>query len=855
MRAGAPHLRGFRRLAATAALCILTGSSASAYYHYLHYLTRGAPYTTAPDKFDLNALQNKTLPFFVTDSGPSSYPRNDSYTSVLSQIRQAAATWNSVTSSDLRVKFGGLFSPGTPAPVSPVGVVDFVELPPGLLGFGGPSTVLSANTGPNGTFFPIVKSVMNLSTDLTQQPGPSYSSQFFLTAVHEMGHALGLQHTYTSSAMSTSVTRATSLTRPIDADDIAGISVLYPASTFASSTGTITGRVMSNGQGVHMASVVAIRNGAGAVSAITNPDGTYRMDGIPPGQYYIYAHPLPPQSNALTGGAYCADICPPLDPAGQAVAPGAPFNTVFYPGTTDIVQAATVSVRAGTTLPLNDITVQSRADVPVFGVQILSYFSGNFVSPGYLNMTPAGYGGVLAYGSGVIANNAVANGLKVLVMGGAANVYSVGFYSDTSNNQYLNMGVSYSLGAAPGPQHLIFSLGNFIYVLPSGLDLVQASPPAVSSVAPNPDGSVSITGTGFAPDSAIYFDGLPTAIRSLNNQTGQAVVIPPPGANGQNATVSVYNADGQNSLFLQAGSPPVYSYGSAAAPSISISPSSLPAGSVAAIDIVGVNTKFTTGQMIVGFGSSDVYVQNVFVLSPTHALVNVSIASNATAGTTEVNAISGFQLSSLPAGFTIQPAGALAPTLNPQLSNAVPGQTGAYPGALVNLSGADLSSGAGSPTVTIANQAATVVSASAAQITLQVPASLTPGPAILQVNNGAVSGYPVAVGIDNSPAVITAAEDVANNVLTAASPASGGNVVKLLLSGFSNGSSVIYPSEVNIVVGGISHPAVQVVPAANGLTEVRFVLSNLVPGGPQQPVTVYLDGSSSLSSTLAVLGQ
>src|ERR1700730_16719221 len=113
---------GQRLMIRMSAFCALTVSSSFPYYHYIHYLTRTAPFLTAPDKFDLSALQNKTLTFFVADSGPSIYAQNDSYSSVLSQIRQAAATWNSVASCDLRVAFGGLFNPGTPAAASPTGL-------------------------------------------------------------------------------------------------------------------------------------------------------------------------------------------------------------------------------------------------------------------------------------------------------------------------------------------------------------------------------------------------------------------------------------------------------------------------------------------------------------------------------------------------------------------------------------------------------------------------------------------------------------------------------------------------------------------------------------------------------------
>ena len=51
-----------------------------------------------------------------------------------------------------------------------------------------------------------------------------------------------------------------------------------------------------------------------------------------------------------------------------------------------------------------------------------------------------------------------------------------------------------------------------------------------------------------------------------------------------------------------------------------VTPNALPAGITATVDITAANMNFVDGQVTVGFGSDDVQVRRVWVLSPTHAI-------------------------------------------------------------------------------------------------------------------------------------------------------------------------------------------------------------------------------------------
>ncbi|MGB9605812.1 MAG: matrixin family metalloprotease, partial [Bryobacteraceae bacterium] len=234
------------RLLLSSVLALSLAGVASGYYHFVHYNSRSGPFVAIPEKFDLSALPGRAVPYLVSERGPDQLAPNDSLPGLLSQIRLAASVWSQVPGSELKLVFGGFFSPDTPRSTPSLEIL-FEELPPGVIAMGGP--VARSDASPGAAFIPIQRSVVMLRRDLTDRP--SYTDGFFLTLLHEMGHALGLQHTATSSLMSTETTRAVTRGQPLAADDIAGIRVLYPARDSTPRTGSISGQVwMTTGEPV-----------------------------------------------------------------------------------------------------------------------------------------------------------------------------------------------------------------------------------------------------------------------------------------------------------------------------------------------------------------------------------------------------------------------------------------------------------------------------------------------------------------------------------------------------------------------------------------------------------------------------
>jgi hypothetical protein len=831
-----------RKLIVAAVAATLLSGTAFAHYHFLHYKSRNAPFAPVPEKFDLKALPNQTLFYFISDQGPEQMAPGDSRASFLSQIRMAADVWSGVETSELRLEFGGLFTPGA-LQANPGVDVLFDEIPPGLVAMGGPTVRASMVDAEANSFVPILRSVLILQKDLSQRP--SYTDSFFQTVVHEMGHALGLQHTMTSSVMATQVTRATTKSRPLAADDVAGISALYPAQAFAERTGSISGRVAADGAGVHLASVVAVAPNGTAVSTLADPDGHYRLVGLTPGQYYLYVHPMPP---AAQQGLGPADVVLPVDPEGQPFEAGPVFETVFYPGTKDIQAAAVLGVQAGVTLEGYDFAVTRRGGLDLFGVTTYSFPGDYAVKPAFVNVNSA-RNFLVASGVGLTTDGAPSPGLTAAVMGGTALIPEGGIKAYSPAPVFLQLDFGFNPFSGEGPRHLLFSRNNDLYILPAGLNLVNKQPPSIRAVSPALDESGNrlavLSGGNLTRDSRILFDGLRAQVVSADDTAGTVTVVPPVGGSNHQAVVTALNGDGQTSMFLDAAAPPQYKYDAVeAAPYLSVLPSSLPAGSEAMVDIYGANTHFTPGQTVIGFGTSDIVVRRMWVLSPDRLRANVHVGPLAAEGIARLTVVTGFEIVEHPFALLVQPANPAAFVVNPRAVNPMTGLPSIYAGGQAAVEVSNLPAGA-AVAVTLNDQPAAVVSVEDGRLIFQVPAGLGTGTAILRISVGTVAAYPVVLVLDAAPPAVLAVSK---------SPVAPGEELVVTVAGLGDLGSIGSPRKVRILVGGVEHAAAELTPSEidPAVYLVRFVLSPAVPQGDQVPLIVRIGDRASLPVPIAV---
>lgn len=831
--------RGLRYLAVLLAL----SAGAQAYYHFVHFVSRQGPFTPIPEKFDLSALLNKTVFFTISETGPAALAAGDSKEAVVSQLRLAAKAWNDVPTSELRLAFGGFTQPGA-FQSSPLVEIVFDEVPPGLVALGGITSRGTMTSGPGGAFVPIQRSTVILRRDLTDRP--SWSEGLFLTMVHEMGHALGLQHTLTSSVMSTEITRAMTKAAPLGPDDAAGLSLLYPKPDYLSSTGSIAGRVGIAGEPVNMASVVALSPEGSAISTLTNPDGTFLLQGLPPGSYFLYAHPLPPQ---LSVESFPANITPPSDLEGRPIPATLSFETIFYPGVKDPAAATIFPVGKGTAIDGVNFDVRRRAAPAIYAVQTYSYPGTVAVKPAHLN-TYGGRNYFIAAGYGLITGPGVTPGLQMSVIGGSAVITPGSIRPYPSDTRYITADFNLAPFPGEGAKHLLFFADNDMYVLPGGFRIVNRTPPAITSITPETDSSgapvLRIAGTGLTADTRILFDGAMATVRGFQPATG-LVVSPPAALPGHKAVVVALNKDGQSSLFLQANQPPSVQLDSTDAPVFTVTPNQLTAGTEAMVEVQGVGTAFQEGQVALALGSADVSVRRLWVTSPNRIVANVVVAANASPSASMVTVVNGLRSTGLPDGLSVVPGA--RPTVRGAVIEAGSGRTDVVPGSVAAARLSGLSS-AGALTVTLNGLPVQSPALNDNLLTFTVPSGTPTGPAPLKVRVNGEELPAIAVSVDLPPPTVAAIYSGGTRI-DLNRPARPGEVITVAVGGAGELGPEASPSRFRVCVNDQPLTVLQAGLLGDGSYGVQVQLDPALPVGTYM-LTVAVDSRVSPVQSLPV---
>jgi hypothetical protein len=291
------HLRSGVRRAVVVTLVAWCAAGASNAYAYLKF------------GFDVNGVQHTLrwsstpIKYYVTEAG---VPGISSGT-FQQTVARAFSTWASVPSASVSYQFMG-FTANLPGEDDGRSTLGFLYAPDLDRVLASTSYLVDDVTGELIEADILFNSAYAWSTT---DAGESGKWDLQSIALHEIGHLNGLGHSaigetqvMADGGRQVLAVGATMFPialgagdvsgRKLKADDIAGISDLYPAANFRTSTGSTSGRITRSGAGVFGAHIVAFDLATGEMvgNFSLSTTGAFAIAGLRPGPHLLRVEPI-----------------------------------------------------------------------------------------------------------------------------------------------------------------------------------------------------------------------------------------------------------------------------------------------------------------------------------------------------------------------------------------------------------------------------------------------------------------------------------------------------------------------------------------------------------------------------------
>jgi uncharacterized protein (TIGR03437 family) len=276
------------------------------------------------------------------------------------------------------------------------------------------------------------------------------------------------------------------------------------------------------------------------------------------------------------------------------------------------------------------------------------------------------------------------------------------------------------------------------------------------------------------------------------------------------------------------------------------------AGTDAMVTVTGYYTDFLSGEVAAGFGSSDVLVKQVWVVSPTLLMLNVSVKGSSQAESTSVSVATGLQLETQATPFQIVAASGTEMTLRTPIVNQATQLAGVPSGGIAAINTAGLPASLSGWTLTIGGETAQFTY-NGNQILAVVPSGLLVGPQVVQLTSPTGPAIPpVAMQVDEAPPVITAVASASGAALSASLAAQPGEVMLLTVEGLTDPYGNLPPaSSIVVNIGGVTETPASVNPVSAVAAQLSLTVPSMLGAGNAQ-ITVQVGTRLSAPYTIAV---